>query len=354
LAKRAGIQYALLTAKHHDGYAMYHTQYSDFSIEHSPYGADILRQFLDAFREQGIKVGIYYSLIDWHHSDYPAFTEADKPYGFGQFRQPTQDQWDRFITFMFAQIRELLTGYGRLEVIWFDGGWERTAEQWRCKELEQMIRELQPHILINDRLPGCGDFSTPEQFIPPTPPKQRWEACMTINDSWGYNPSDRKLKSATTLIHSLCEIAGKGGNFLLNVSPMANGKLPPEQVERLEGIATWMKINSKSISATTPGLEPWQFYGPSTRSEQRTYLHLLMRPYESVSVRGFPVKRVKEVHALGFAEPLTFATRCAIQDTLFRNPDPLGELTIEVPAAVVGRYATVLAIDVSSVPATVS
>src|SRR5205807_10237179 len=143
------------------------------------------------FRAQGMQVGLYYSLIDWHHPDYPAFTESDKPYRFGGWRQPAPEQWARFTEFMFGQIRELLTNYGPIEVLWFDGGWERTAEQWRSRELVEMVRALQPNILINDRLPGFGDYDTPEQFVPAMPPGRRWETCMTINHSWGYNPNDR-------------------------------------------------------------------------------------------------------------------------------------------------------------------
>jgi alpha-L-fucosidase len=214
LAKRLGMQYVVLTAKHHDGFALFHTQQSDFSIQQTPYGKDIVGEFVAAMRSEGLRVGLYFSLIDWHHPDYPAFTEADKPYRFDSLPQPTPEQWERYLQFMFAQVRELLTNYGEIDVLWFDGAWERSPEQWRTKELEQMIRELQPIILINDRLPDCGDFATPEQFIPPRPPAHRWETCLTINDSWGYNTDDQNFKSARELIHSLCVVAGKGGNLL--------------------------------------------------------------------------------------------------------------------------------------------
>lgn len=187
LAKRLGMQYAVLTAKHHDGFALFHTQQSDFSIEYAPYNKDIVREFVEAMRSVRLRIGLYFSLIDWHHPDYPAFTEANKPYAFEQLPQPTQAQWERYIQFMFNQIQELLTNYGQIDIIWFDGSWERTPAQWQTQRLKQMIRELQPSILINDRLPDCGDFETPEQFIPPQPPAHPWETCLTINESWGYN-----------------------------------------------------------------------------------------------------------------------------------------------------------------------
>lgn len=344
MAKRLGMQYAILTTKHHDGFALFHTQQSDFSIQNTPYNRDIVREFVDAMRSQGIRIGLYFSLIDWHHPDYPAFTEADKPYKFGQYRQSTPQQWERFLAFMQGQIRELLTNYGKIDILWFDGSWERTPEQWQAKELEEMIRPLQPDILINDRLPGAGNFETPEQFIPPQPPAHPWETCMTINDSWGYNAIDKNFKSPRQLIHTLCEVAGKGGNLLLNVSPMGNGEIQPELLEHLAVIEAWMAGNSESIIGTRSGLEAWQFYGSSTRKGNRIYLHLLMKPYESIAVRGIPIKRVQSVQILANGMKLEYTTRCSIVDSMM-NPDPLGELTIQVPEAVIDPYATVIAID---------
>ena len=348
-AKAAGVQYAVLTSKHHDGYAMFDTKTSDFGVMHSPYGRDIVRMFVDAMRAEGIRVGLYFSLIDWHDADYPAFTQADQPYRFPAGKAIDPARWPAFIERMFAQVRELLTNYGTIDVIWFDGGWERTPEQWRAKELEAMIRELQPGILINDRLPGCGDYDTPEQFVPAQPPKRAWETCMTMNESWGYSPADTRYKSSRQLIHTLCEVAGRGGNLLLNISPMGDGRLPPEQLERLDAISGWMAKHGESIIGTEPGLEPWQFYGPSTRRGGRVYAHLLMRPYETVTLRGVRVKRIEAVRALGTGEALKFRTRSSIPD-MMTNRDPLGEVTVVVPESAVDEYATVLAIDFADEP----
>jgi len=347
LAKRLGMQYAILTTKHHDGFAMFDTKLSDFSLVHAPYGKDAVRAFVDAFHAEGLRIGMYFSLSDWHHPDYPAFTEADKPYNFFALPRPTEAQWARYLDVLFGQVRELLTNYGRVDVIWFDGHWERhPAEKWNAAELRAMIKSLQPDILINDRLPSCGDFDTPEQFIPPQPPAATWETCMTINESWGYNPQDTHYKSPRQLIHSLCEVASRGGNLLLNVGPKGDGSLPAEQVERLEVVAQWMARNAESIVGTTPGLEPWQFYGPSTRRGDRLYLHTLMRPYETVSVRGVPIRRVAAVRALAHDAELTYTSRCSIIDDLF-NADPVGELTIAVPESVIDPYATVIAVDIT-------
>jgi alpha-L-fucosidase len=343
-AKACGMTYAVLTTKHHNGYAMFDTKQSDFSVMHSPYRQDIVRGFVDAMRAEGLRIGLYFSLSDWHQPDYPAFREEDKPYVFlASPPWPPAEQWARYLEFMAAQLYELLTDYGPVDVLWFDGGWERPPDWWRPKDLEQMIRALQPEILINDRLPLCGDFETPEQFVPAVPPERPWETCLTMNESWGYNPSDSAYKSSRSLIHTICEVASRGGNLLLNVSPTGTGELPLEQVERLDAVARWMEYHAESVIGTEPGLEPWQFYGPSTRRENTMYLHLLMRPYETVTVRGIRVRQVRSVRVLGRSEPLEFCTRTAILDSM--AADPQGELTITVPESALDPDATVLAVE---------
>ncbi len=338
--------YAVFTTKHHDGYAMFHTKYSDFSIQNSPYQKDIVREYVDAFRSEGLKIGLYFSLIDWHHPDYPAFEDTDRQYySTLSLRQPTKEQWDRYLEFMFGQIRELLTNYGKIDVIWFDGQWERSPDQLKTKELGDMIRSLQPEILINDRLPNQGDFDTPEQFVPPEPQKRMWETCLTMNTSWGYNPTDPGDKTARELIHTVCEVAAKGGNLLLNVSPMGNGKLPDEQIEKLEAIGKWMARNKEGIVGTVPGCEPWQFYGPSTRKGNTVYLHLLMKPYDTVSIKGIPVNTVKSVRALSTYEELLYKKRVPVVDIIIESPNPNGELIVSVPDHVVDPYATIIAIE---------
>ena len=339
-AKRAGMTYAVFTTKHHSGYSMVATELSEFRSSR-----DLVGEFVYAMRAEGLRVGLYYSLSDWSHRDYPPFTEADKPYRMGVTPPvPPAEQWERYVEFLFGQVRELLTNYGRIDVMWFDGQWERSADMWRTAELAEMIRALQPGILINDRLPGQGDFTTPEQFVPPTAPPGPWETCMTMNHSWGYSPDDTDYKSARELVHTLCEVAGRGGNLLLNVSPMGAGALPPEQIERLDVMGKWMDRHRESVVGTEAGLEPWQFYGPTTRRGSRTYLHLLSRPYETVTVRGLPVRRVKEVVDVATGTALEWRTRTGVIESLM--PDPPGELTIQVPEALIDEHATVLAVDV--------
>jgi alpha-L-fucosidase len=341
-AAAAGMRYAVFTTRHHDGYSMWPTKHGDWSVDSSPCGRDLVGEFVDAFRAQGLRIGLYYSLPDWHHPDYPALTDDDRPYGFGTTRRSEPDAWDRYVAYVFGQIEELLTGYGRIDALWFDGAWERSPGEWRAHDLEARIRELQPAILINDRLPGAGDFDTPEQFVPATPPAKPWETCMTMNEAWGYVPDDTDYKSARHLVHTLCEVTARGGNLLLNVSPRGDGSLPPEQIERLDAIGRWMAAHGDAIVGTDPGLEPWQWYGPSTRRGERIFLHLLARPYDTVTVRGIPVRHVESVRHLATGTELAHRARISVLDQIVQNGDPVGELAIEVPPDLVDDLATVI------------
>lgn len=176
---------------------------------------------------------------------------------------------------------------------------------------------------------------------------------MTMNSTWGHCPSDTTYKSARELVHTLCEVAGRGGNLLLNVSPRGDGSLPDEQVERLDAVATWMAAHREAILDTEPGLEPWQFYGPSTRAGDRIYLHLLARPYDSVTVRGLPVRRIAGVRHVATGTDLTSRTRCSVLDEMF-NFDPLGDVVIDVPDALIDPLATVIAVDLAPPGSTTS
>jgi alpha-L-fucosidase len=344
-ARRAGMRYAVLTTKHHDGFALWPS--SRFSIADTPYDGDLVREYADAARAEGLRVGFYFSLPDWRHPDYPAFTDADRPYMRWVSRRGDAAAWDRYLAHVMAQLRELLTSYGRVDLLWFDGGWERRPDEWRAAELEAMIRGIQPDVVINDRLPGSGDYATPEQLAPATPPDGPWETCLTMNRTWGWCPEDTEWKSPRDLVHTLCQVAAGGGNLLLNVSPTGDGSLPVPQRERLDAIAGWMARHAQTIHDTRPGLAPWQFYGPSTRAGDRVFLHCVMRPYDTVTVRGVPIRRVRSVRAVGTDTALDFTTRAAALDELL-NADPPGELVIRVPPACIDDLATVLALDIAA------
>jgi alpha-L-fucosidase len=346
LARDCGFRYAVFTTKHHTGYCMFHTKLTDFSIENSPYGRDLVREFVDAFREAGLKIGLYYSISDWHHPDYPRITAGDLPYVVGKTPPyPGDDAWSRYLRFLFGQLNELLTNYGTIDLIWFDGDWERAPDQWHVKEIANLVRTLQPGILINDRLPDSGDFTTPEQIVPGALSSGPWESCMTMNETWAYDPDDRRYKSARTLIQRLIETVATGGNLLLDVSPRGDGTLPPEQTERLRAIGSWLQRNGESVFGAEPGLAPSQFYGPTTRRGNTVYLHLLSSPPDVVDVREVPVRRIKKVVELSSQEPITWRTRVELHGQTNAVKEPLGSLEMEVTPTLRRDEPVVIAVE---------
>ena len=260
-AKAAGMKYVVFVTKSHDGWCLFDSKYTDFDVMSSPYKRDVLKPLTEACHREGIKFGCYYSIIDWDHSDYLPRRNLDGP-------PPKGADFDRYVTHMKNQLRELLTNYGPVDVLWFDGDWEHsTCTPELGKDLYRYVRSLRPEIIINERLrrPGdhrhrlSGDFDTPEggpdmdlylkRRLPY--PTEDWEACMTMNDCWQYVEYDQNWKSTTTLIRRLVKCAGNGGNLLLDVGPKPDGTFPQPAVEGLEGIGRWMRKNSESIYGTT-------------------------------------------------------------------------------------------------------
>lgn len=343
LAKAAGMQYAVLTTKHHDGFSLFDSPHSDFGIGHNAPGRDLVGEFVAACRAEGLRVGLYFSLIDWHHPDYPAFTDTLRPYPFIGYPRPEPERWARFLEDMRGQLHHLLTAYGTIDLLWFDGGWERQAHEWQAPELETFIRTLQPDIVINDRLPGVGDYPSPEQGLPQKPIDGWWETCMTMNHSWGPVEADQEHKSARYLLSILAEIAHGGGNLLLNVSPDCAGRILPWQRERLEIIAGWMQRHAEAILRSERGLEPGQFYGPTTRRGRTTYLFCPMRPQEQVTLRQVRGRRIESIRALGTGHELTFELRLSAMDRLFIH-DPVVDVIIHIDDTDCDDLMTVLAV----------
>ncbi len=270
LAKEAGMKYAVLTAKHHDGFCLYDSKYTDFKSTKAPCKRDLVREFLDAFRAEGIKVGLYYSLLDWHHPDYPHYGDMHHPMRNNKNYSNENRNFDRYLEYMFAQIKELLTDYGKLDIMWYDFSYDiMKSEKWKAKELIEMVRSIQPDIIVDNRLEGSGegmgsitslnpttfsgDFASPEQMIPPSGIRDEagnmlpWEACLTLNNHWGYSAHDKHYKSAKMVIRTLVECVSKGGNLLLNVGPDAKGRIPKESVDILKEVGEWMADNGESI-----------------------------------------------------------------------------------------------------------
>lgn len=257
-AKQAGMRYTVLTTKHHDGFALFDSKVSDFDVMSTPSKRDICRDLAKALRKQGIRVGWYHSIMDWHHPDYLPRRDWEK-----DSRPVDGAEFSRYVDYLHAQVDELLTNYGTIDVMWFDGQWEPTWTHDLAKTLEARIRAKQPRIIINNRIDGAGspkdgglgDFGTPEQTIPDTGmPGKDWESCITMNDNWGFKSQDHNWKSPRKLIEILVETASKGGNLLLNIGPMADGRWPPEAVERMQAIAEWMRDHGDAIHGTSASL----------------------------------------------------------------------------------------------------
>ncbi|ANA78797.1 alpha-L-fucosidase [Paenibacillus glucanolyticus] len=319
-AKKAGMKYAVLTAKHHDGFCLFDSKLTDYKSTNTKAGRDLVQEFLEAFREEGLKVGLYFSLIDWHHEDYPAYGDRIHPMrGNESFKRDPKD-FDRYLDYMHGQVRELLTGYGKLDIMWFDFSYDTMrGEVWRATELMKMIRELQPHILIDNRLEGSGesggsiytsdpsiysgDFASPEQIIPPhgvvdeTGAPIPWEACITLNNNWGYAAADRNYKSSTTIIRKLVECVSKNGNMLLNVGPDAKGVIPKESLDVLEEIGDWMSKNSDSIYGCAAADYPKPEWGRYTQKGNKLYAHVFEESIGPINLIGMADK-VKKARLL--------------------------------------------------------
>ena len=291
MAKDAGMKYIVITSKHHDGFCLFDSKETDFDVMSTPFRRDIMKELSEACRKEGLTMCWYHSIMDWHHPDYLPRREWEKD-------RPTQGaDFDRYVGYMKGQLRELLTNYGEIGVLWFDGEWESTWNTARGKDLYEYVRGLQPQIIVNNRVGAArsgmegltkegefgGDFGTPEQQIPATGlPGVDWETCMTMNDHWGYNRADQNWKSSKELVRMLADIASKGGNFLLNVGPTAEGLFPQASVERLAVMGRWMKANGDAIHGTSASpfrSLPWGRCTQRATPEGATlYLHVFDWP----------------------------------------------------------------------------
>ncbi|HYI57533.1 MAG TPA: alpha-L-fucosidase [Microlunatus sp.] len=356
LIASAGARYAVLTARHHDGYCMYPSAVSDFGVAATALGRDIVGEFVEATRAAGLRVGLYYSLPDCHHSDYPAFTDADRPYrrerwpredwddydpGVERLRRSSPEAWSRYLDYVREQLTELLTSYGTIDLLWFDGEWERSPEEWDTDGLHALIRSLQPDIVINDRLLGHGDYQTPEQGLPAELSDTPWELCLTIGEQWAYRSDEPRVKSARSLVAQLSEVVSRGGNLLLNISPDANGVVPDWQRERLEAIGDWLARHGAAVLTAGPAPQI-RHYGPVTAGESTIYLHLVYLPVEELVVRGVPVDRVSSVRLMMTGEPLAYRTGGDAYEVA--GVERLGDLTIAAPAPS-GSLIDVIAVE---------
>ena len=291
MAKDAGMKYIVITSKHHDGFCLFDSEHTDFDVMSTPFKRDIMKELSDACAAEGITMCWYHSIMDWHHPDYLPRREWETE------RATEEALFDRYIGYMKSQLAELTTNYGNIGVLWFDGEWESTWTHEMGIDLYDYVRGLQDNILVNNRvdkgrkgMEGMtksgefrGDFGTPEQEIPATGLSGvDWETCMTLNDHWGYNKFDDNWKSEKDLIQKLVDIASKGGNFLLNIGPKADGTFPQESIDRLKAMGAWMDIYSESIYGTSASPFESLDWGRCTVKETgkttRLYLHVFEWP----------------------------------------------------------------------------
>ncbi len=323
-AKEAGMRYMVLTSRHHDGFSLFDSKVSDYTAAKTAAGRDLVAEFIKACHKAGMRVGLYYSLLDWRWPEY--------------WKGPKKDPegWSKFLDYVHTQVEEICSNYGRLDVLWYDGAWPYKAEDWRSAELNAKVRKLQPEILINNRSGLPEDFDTPEQHVSFSPPGRLWESCMTTTEYfWGYCKGDA-WRSTRRLIQTLVTCASGEGNLLLNVGPKADGTFPAGAVRILREIGSWMKVNGESIY----GSERCPFstsVGTFTAKSSKVYVHVFRWPGREVCIAGVG-NDVKDAYMLATGEYVKFSKkdgRVLLKGLPARAPDP---------------YDTVIVLELDSKP----
>lgn len=311
LAREAGMKYMVLTAKHHEGFCLWDSQLTDFTSVKTVAGRDFVRDYVEACRNEGLKVGLYFSLIDWHHPD-------------GDNRGLEDEVIRcRFIAYVHGQVRELLSNYGTIDILWYDVSWPYEAEGWESEKLDIMARSLQPEIIINNRAKIEGDFGTPEGHVKAEAAGRDWEACMTLNDNWGYHRGDHNWKNAHEVIKLLGECSRGGGNLLLNVGPDQDGVIPEKSQEILREVGDWLKRNGKAIYNSNRAMVGWGNFGLMT--VKGTTLFLLIDKWNGNSFTlGRVTGKVLAARMLATGTPVTMrqdSSRIFLTDLPETMPD---------------------------------
>ena len=292
LIQRSGARYTVLTSKHHDGVALWSTEANHWSIpKHAPAGKDVFTPFAKAVKNAGLKLGVYYSILDWSHPDYTGFMNDSSRYAI----KDNPERWGRFVQFNALQLKELMVQQDP-DLWWFDGGWEHSAEEWNAPEIGKMLRAHRPNVVINARLNGEGDYDTPEQNFPIQRPDEKyWELCLTTNNNWGYQHNDHHWKTPQEILAIYTDVVCNGGNLLLDIGPKENGEIPKEQVEILEFLGEWNKANGEAVFGTVAGLPLGHYYGGSTYSKDSTCIYLYLNGNETgpLQIKGLMNKVVE-------------------------------------------------------------
>ena len=347
-AREAGMKYFVITTKNHEGFCMWDSKYTDYKVTNTPCGRDLLREIVDAFRAEGLKVGFYHSLIDWHHPDFTV--DNVHPLRNRPDRAKLNEGRDmaRYREYLHNQVRELLTEFGKIDIIWFDFSYPQWGEDgkghadWDSEGLVRMIRELQPGIMINNRLdlPGGGDVITPEQNTPDDPVTDEngnpvvWEGCQTFSGSWGYHRDELTWKSAKQCIDMLINHVCRNGNLLMNVGPTSRGYIDHRAMERLKAYAEWMKYHSRSIygCGMAEGLvEPRDCRYTYNRETNRLYLHIMNWPFKHIHLKGLSgkVKYAQFLHD-GSEVKMRDSANAQVHVSL-SHKTPAGAVTVDLP-----------------------
>jgi len=347
LFMEAGAKYSVLTSKHHDGMALWDTKMSDLNVvKKTPAGRDLLTPYVEALRKEGLKVGLYYSHLDWSHPDYasiapPGASDDNRnPFAYPAPGDEDPEAWERFLVFHRGQISEIMELFYP-DLYWFDGDWERTGDQWKMKELREFILSQQPDAILNSRMNGYGDYATPEQGVPIEPVDGPWELCMTINDNWGFRFVDTNWKTSRQIIQIFAECIGMGGNLLLDVGPKEDGTIPGEQVRVLKDLGKWIGKHEEAVYQTKRGLPFGHFYGPTAlnKTDDIVYLYLLDTPKEYIAVKGIR-NDIKNIRVVGTDQMLSSKR---IGGASWSHIP--GILYIDIPGEVIDEYITVIALE---------
>ncbi len=332
MAKDAGMKYIVITAKHHDGFALFNSKVTDWDVvDATPYGKDLLKPLVQACRKQGIKIGFYYSQAqDWNHKGGAASG--------GYWDKAQNGDMDAYLdTIAVPQVREILSNYGNIDILWWDTPQNMTPE--RAAKFQPILKE-HPNLITNNRLGGGykGDTETPEQFVPATGfPGRNWETCMTMNDTWGYKANDQNWKSTETLIRNLADVVSKGGNMLLNVGPTAEGEIPQASIDRLAEIGTWIKTNHESIYGTSASPFSYLPWGRCTRKGQKLYLHVFDYPLNGEL-------------SVPMANQITKAYLLASPGKLLKVETKAGHSVIKIPSLALDKINTVIVVEFKGEP----
>lgn len=336
LLKNSGAKYAVITTKHHDGVALWDTKCFNAisTVNHAAAQKDLIKPFVKSLRKNDLKVGLYYSLLDWSHPDYPNKTREIQRY------KTDSVKWNRFVDFNFCQLEELSKQF-KPDLFWFDGDWEQSAEKWKAKELSELLRKENNKVVLNSRIQGYGDYATPEQGLPITRPvNPYWELCMTMNDSWGFQPNDKNYKTPNQIIRILTDCLHKGGNLLLDIGPKADGTIPTEQVNILTELGRWTQKHADAIYASKAGIPAEHYFGPSTLNKKGDILYLFVphKPNGSLILKGIK-NEINRIWVVGNGTKLNWEVKMK----QYWSSVP-GIVYIDVPEKVLDEQVTVIAV----------